>query len=256
MDAQELRERRQARIKAGGASRLAKITKTTNPEAEDYKPPVTMEKQAEAEPTSTGSQPEPAKEGAANAIATHHEHDDPPTSEIPEDHLPKLDEEFANDPLFQMLNQMQTGNVNENPFEALQALSTMFGGGNESTTGDESQPFVQQKPQEKRVSGSEVFWALAHTIAMVTLSIYVTLVDAGSSIVPKFCLVELVLHSTHFLLERGRPAQHSKIAALAQYIPDPFRSYILVASQYYHFGVQLIRDVTMCIFIIGLTTLL
>lgn len=37
MDAQARRERRQARIKAGGTERLAKITKVSNPDGPDYK---------------------------------------------------------------------------------------------------------------------------------------------------------------------------------------------------------------------------
>jgi hypothetical protein len=37
MDAQARRERRQARIREGGANRLAKITKVSNPDGPDYK---------------------------------------------------------------------------------------------------------------------------------------------------------------------------------------------------------------------------
>ncbi|ODQ63918.1 hypothetical protein NADFUDRAFT_47705 [Nadsonia fulvescens var. elongata DSM 6958] len=111
MDAKEMRERRQARIKASGAARLAKITGKQVPEQ-------TTEDVVKAEGSTEFPQstPEPFDNSSTFKMEiAEHMHDDPPIEEIESitNHGINTDPfSFENDPLFQMMKQQNIGGNN------------------------------------------------------------------------------------------------------------------------------------------------
>lgn len=259
MDAQTRRERRQAKIREGGQNRLEKIT---------------------------GKKPEPetfqSNEVTTNATASvkgekENYDEDPPESEpeIPnmsgDTNMSGIPEERMNDPLFQMLSQMQNqmgenmgpqtgenepGMNQSDPFtsmfNAMMAGQSPLGGG--STTDDGSAPFPPQQQKRKPIpKTSDVIWMVIHLVGSIILALHVvSQPDLVSTLVWKFSTMQIILHSSRFLMERGAPPANSMISSFAGYLPQPFNGYLITAARYLQFASLIFKDATMILFVIGL----
>ncbi|KAA8904523.1 hypothetical protein TRICI_005468 [Trichomonascus ciferrii] len=248
MDAQTRRERRQARIREGGASRLQKITGSSSPEgaAADYK-----------------------EHKAPSGNFGKKNYDDPPESEPPAldmmngDGIPS---ERANDPLFKMLSQMQEqmgggapggtganepGMNQSDPFTSM--FNAMMSGQNPMAQEQDAQAAAQQQQSKPVPSKSEAMWMVLHLVSSIVLALHVVnSPHLYATLIWKFCTLQLVLHSSRFLLERGSPPAHSTIAMIAGYLPQPFQNYLIVAARYLQFASLIFKDLTMVLFIIAI----
>lgn len=244
MDAQTRRERRQAKIREGGTSRLQKITGSSSPEsAADYK-----------------------EHKVPSGDFGKENYDDPPESEpsmemangegIPSDR--------ANDPLFKMLSQMQeqmggvpnTGEnepgMNQNdPFTSM--FNAMMSGQNPMAQEQDQQAAAQQQQSKPAPSKTEAMWMIVHLVSSILLALHVVnSPHLYSTLIWKFCTLQLILHSSRFLLERGSPPAESTIAMIAGYLPQPFQNYLIIAARYLQFASLIFKDLTMVLFIIAI----
>lgn len=243
MDAKTLREKRQARIKAGGADRLAKITKTySNSDYKEHKAPSGYSFNQQVESVAISNNDNVSAESTTD-------------QNVPLDAM--------NDPLFRLLAEMKSavpGNGDSdstipgdgaNPMDA---FSSLFG----------NIPQLQEQGSEMPSSGQGSFqapktlswkrdfiWPLIHLILCVCLGLYTVRWDSGSGLVWQFCSMELMLHSGRFVIERGASPSRNIVTTIAGYLPDPFRTYLLTTARYLHIGKSVVQDLCIVLFIIG-----
>lgn len=263
MDAQTRRERRQAKIKAGGTDRLSKITKTTNPEAEDYKEPIEkkpVEPAGEQQVFNNENQddddpPDVTPEQSSFGQSTPQNYMQDVTPNPQDSQNPQNSQE--QDPLMAMLQQLQQqaggGNgsddmpqmPNDPLADPIQAFNSIF-----------SQGSQQQELQEpKEINSNELFWKLAHVLSVMLVTLHSMLFNE-QSLIYRFCILELILHSARFLLERGSPPADSTLVTIAQYVPEKFKGYIIFAARYMRFASLGIQDVSLCLFFVGIASIL
>jgi hypothetical protein len=66
-----------------------------------------------------------------------------------------------------------------------------------------------------------------------------------------FALMELLLQSTRFLLEKGRPPQGSMLTTIAGFLPQPFSTYLSTLARYSVFLWAILQDAGVVIFVLG-----
>uniref|UniRef100_A0A060SZI4 ARAD1C00946p n=1 Tax=Blastobotrys adeninivorans TaxID=409370 RepID=A0A060SZI4_BLAAD len=251
------RERRMAKIKAGGASRLEKIT--GRPEQSSVKdqpsPEATDRATASPAPSATHSvrsidSSQELQEKAASEDA------DPPMS-VPGGSLENSTVDYESDPLFQMLKQLQGNNSAQQggAQDPMSILSNIFGqevppGPDGPTPMPGSTPGTQSPPpQASALKPKEVIWQFINLLGVVMVIVYSF---RGYSPVLTFSTVELLLHTTRFVVEKGSPPD-STIVSLAMYLPDPFKSYLITGARYLRFFRVILQDFLMLVFLVAMT---
>lgn len=235
MDAKARRERRQQNILSGANDRLSKISKTTNPDAIDYKAPATTEK-AGSESLSAELTPPPT---------TDHFHQS--------QGIPSIPSELQNDPLFKMLSEMQNRSSMDQELgsEPLNNMSDPFAAFN-GLLGNNGMFDKEQKMEEsKTIRFSDILWSLIHILGSILIAVY-SVFSHSRSLLWSFCTLQIILHSTRFLVEKGSPPANSTIATIAGYLPNPFKSYLITVARYIRFACIIAQDVSLVIFAVGL----
>jgi hypothetical protein len=64
--------------------------------------------------------------------------------------------------------------------------------------------------------------------------------------------MELLLQSTRFLLEKGRPPQGSMLTTIAGFLPQPFSTYLSTLARYSVFLWAILQDAGVVIFVLGM----
>lgn len=250
-----------AKIKAGGASRLEKIT--GRPEKSSVQEPspevteATDRATASPAPSATHSvrsidSSQELQEKAANDDA------DPPMS-VPDSgaSLQNSTVDHESDPLFQMLKQLQGNNGTQQggAQDPMSILSNIFGqevppGPDGPTPMPGSTPGTQSPhPQSSAFKPKEVIWQFIHFVGVVMVIVYSF---RGYSPVLTFSTVELLLHTTRFVVEKGSPPD-STIVSLAMYLPDPFKNYLITGARYLRFFRVILQDFLMLVFLVAMT---
>jgi hypothetical protein len=168
--------------------------------------------------------------------------------------------DFADDPLFKLLNEMKSGmgglsggaigdgsqqSLPSNPLEAFQSL---FGDDPLGAVTDGSQTGMQLPQEPKRPD----FWPSLHTALVFMLSLFVCMwQERPDQLIWMFCTLEIALIAGRFVVERGAPPD-STIAKLAGFLPNPFRGYIVLGSRYLHILRVLWRDLCIALFVLAL----
>ncbi|KAK9370800.1 hypothetical protein V1509DRAFT_614750 [Lipomyces kononenkoae] len=110
-------------------------------------------------------------------------------------------------------------------------------------------------------------WRSVHAVSIILLALFsvITLDLKGSQIsrveslgnengavIWYFATIELLLQSTRFLIEKGRSPSKSIFTKVAGYIPPPYSSYLLLAARYTHIVTNIIQDFCLLVFLLGI----
>ena len=171
------------------------------------------------------------------------------------------------DPMMRMLQQMMGGMVGGEMGGQAGAgdggglppgLAAMLGGG----TGTVSAGSTQQ------LDAYGYIWKIVHALFAFSLGIYATTMtpfngsrlsrstnaDAGNFPMQffwVFATAELVLQSTRFFLERGKPNQSGILGTVAGFLPAPWKGYVGLVSRYSGIYTRLMEDAMAVVFILG-----
>jgi hypothetical protein len=121
--------------------------------------------------------------------------------------------------------------------------------------------------QSGLASKNDAYWKIIHGIFALSLGFYILSTETftgsriarlsyGSSEVSQarifwiFSTAELVLQSTRFFLERG-VGQSGILATIANFLPDPFKGYIILIARYSGIYTTIVEDAMVVIFMIG-----
>lgn len=146
-------------------------------------------------------------------------------------------------------------------------LAAMFGGGG----GPGAQ--AQQAPGQTDKYG--YMWKIVHAIFALALGLYITgvtafsgsrlsrttsgfvegtgngAVDVGVRFFWVFATAELVLQSSRFFVERGRPSRSGLLGTVAGFLPEPYRGYVGLVGRYSGIWNTVVQDAMVVIFVLG-----
>lgn len=305
--AQLARERRQQKLKNGGANRLARITKTFHPEL------YTAEQQRDASsPSSPAVKPAVATTGvttsnitsdsfsseilsdsdslsakdasttatAQTSAATSADRsssffesssdrsksstplassgdlleDDPPVSDLSEFDMARHTKgsantmasddmsQFADDPLFKLLQEMKSdGSGSFDPFSAM--INGGFGAFGSAMDG--GPPNMGQSVPSNNgstINHSDLIWKIAHILLCIFVAI------SGKGLLWKFCTGQVLLHSSRFIADKGQ-IRNTFIAQIAQYVGEPYRTYIRMSARYLGVFGFIYKDIGLLLFV-------
>ncbi|KAF2808935.1 uncharacterized protein BDZ99DRAFT_533159 [Mytilinidion resinicola] len=276
------RERRDAKIKAGGASRLQAISSLNGGRAPPGPPPA----QAAATPP---SRPQPASV-----------HDDPAEVDISQHYYtpqtqPRLPPSRSNQPNPFAFNGTEVppfpppgGNPNDDPMMAM--LQQMMGGAGD---GDPNSPQIPpgmppglaqmlggmgQGEPAPPASSSAHLWRIVHALFSLGLALYITVTtsftgsklartqrvgsdswadDEGASAATlthffyAFATFEVVMQSSRYFLERGRLPPSGLLGGVAQILPEPYAGYVRVVGRYSVIWRTVVADAMVVVFVLG-----
>ncbi|MCJ1392438.1 hypothetical protein MMC18_005305 [Xylographa bjoerkii] len=275
------RERREAKIKAGGSARLDKITQLSGrppPEpapSPSYQSPTTNDDPDEVDITNhpyTTSRASPSPRFGQNNGPTEADlrqllrSGAPPPDmhgapyAMPGQQGPGGMGGGGEDPMMQMLQQMM-GGMPGGPGGGGDGglppgLAAMLGGG--------GAPGGQVQPEDK----SGYMWKVIHGLFAFSLGIYIlttyhfngsriSRVPYSSSQDPQtgifwiFTTVELVLQSSRFFMERGRMAQSGILATVSNFLPMPYKGYVSLIARYSGIYTTIVEDAMVIVFVLG-----
>lgn len=209
--------------------------------------------------------------------------DYPPGFDLEED---DVSPEFANDPLFKLLKQLNTSVENgQDPaaagmdFDPSALFASMPGMGNlggpppgAAGAGPTSSPQALGVTRSSLIA--DLSWTVIHIVSSLLLALRIGLhrgnvllnedgsVDAAASLGSPtkflwyFATLELVLQSSRFFLEARLPPPPSKIASYASLLPQPFAGYIITGLRYIRIVRVIAQDFCILLFIAGVASLL
>ncbi|KAI5800038.1 hypothetical protein EDC01DRAFT_628551 [Geopyxis carbonaria] len=121
------------------------------------------------------------------------------------------------------------------------------------------------------VSRNTLLWKILHSLVAMALALWA--INMGSNIFdgsklqraeslnltanakPRlfwyFATMELLLQSTRFMLEKGRPPQGSMLTTIGNFLPPPFNAYVTTLARYTVFFSTIIADAGVVIFVLG-----
>ncbi|KAF8539928.1 hypothetical protein BDD12DRAFT_835998 [Trichophaea hybrida] len=289
------RERRQAKVREGGNSRLNRITAT---QGTDFR-------KAELESSESAAARSPSPAPQVDEI-----HDDPPENEIPrflgpltsrpsalEAHqaahfAPKTSPEDELREAY-MMDQLFGLRGRESDFGAGGGFPGMDGmppgmenmvggmmgemGGIGGIGGMGGMGGIGGGGSQTVESGRnrwDMWWTVLHTLGAIVLSLWALKSNPGvfdgteisrtesanlaRSEKPQlfwyFALMELLLQSGRFLLEKGRPPQGSMLTTVAGFLPPPFSIYLSTLARYSVFLWTILADAGVVIFALGIAS--
>ncbi|TID24531.1 Dicer-like protein 2 [Venturia nashicola] len=265
------RERRNAKIAAGGSSRLEAITQLSGRQH-------AAQKEAAATPTLSQSisrvdTPDPDIQD----ISEHHyiprTMPRPPTSSSPAgcgtpnpmDMLgaPAGGTDGNEDPMMKLMQQMMGAAGGDGAGQIPPGLAEMLGGAGGGMPG---------QPQQAALSSSAYLWRIVHAIFSLTLAMYVVLTTPftgtkaarnasvysledeqsfGQRLFYLFATVEVVLQSSRYFIEKGQLAPVGIMGTLAQFLPMPYAGWIKVAGRYGVIYTTVVADAMVVVFVLG-----
>ncbi|MCJ1312311.1 hypothetical protein MMC25_005985 [Agyrium rufum] len=307
------REKREAKIKATGNDRLAKITGLSGRPVEPA--PLPPSQQAATNTSPTAHRSPTISDDPEEVDITHHPYTTSRSSSQQQpQNIPNLQDLLRfqggpppngsqpgfgggnggppgdeDDPIMRMMQQMLGGlgggggmNPDGTPADGQTpqlppALAAMLG-----ATGPGAGASSESLPQN--TSGN--LWRIVHFLAAFSLSLYILLSPSHSSsssgsggssftgthlsrtapppsdetsmtnIISTpffwiFATVELLLQSTRFMLEKGRPAQGGMVGMAANFLPEPWRGRLLLVSRYAGIWSTVVEDGMVVVFVLG-----
>ncbi|KAA8905381.1 hypothetical protein FN846DRAFT_907498 [Sphaerosporella brunnea] len=289
------RERRQAKVREGGSSRLSRITATQGTDfrreeleaakaASTSPPPSTRDHHADppevdiSRPSPRPSVP-PRPSALQQHAAAHFTSTTSPEDEIrqammldqlyrprgspgstPND-TPGLGE--GQDPLMQLLQQISGAGG----FPSVEGMENIMGGASGAGGMGGSAQAVESKGDRWGM-----WWTVLHALSAFMLAIWalrshpgvfdgsemmrVESANVAASEKPQlfryFALMELLLQSGRFLVEKGRPPQGSMLTTIAGFLPLPFSTYLSTLARYSVFLWTILQDAGVVIFVLGM----
>lgn len=282
MDAQAIRERRKARIQAGGAARLSKITGSIHPDRPEYRTPSPSDEQSftttstdngvtttstttTSRALNTSTTTTTSSTGGTSTISQPLE-----SSQDNDDILDDLSSPsstgFQDDPIFKLLSALNPNSMNDESMgNPLQAFQNIFGSAldGQQTPFQQQQPFSksaqqqqqQQQQPSKQQSTQELTWTLIQFLSSIFLALYAIANPQQINLIYTFLILQIVLQTTRFVIERGAPPSNSAIVSLASFLPARFRIYVVTAARYIHIIRGMMRDFCVMMFVLGIYSL-
>ncbi|KAL8674718.1 MAG: hypothetical protein Q9168_000876 [Polycauliona sp. 1 TL-2023] len=272
------RERREAKIKAGGSTRLDKITQLSGRSAEEAslaRPAAAQESSAadpdEADISNHAYPTQPASRTQAPTEADIRQllRSAPP----PQDAQPTSGQQQAggqDDSMVQMLQQIMGGmpgadRDNQNGLPP--GLAALLGG--DMSASEPGTTAHGQHGRDKSVDG--YLWKILHAIFALALGIYITGVttfngasysatrtipgsvdeETGHRLFWIFATAEVVLQSSRYFLEKGRISQSGWLGMLTQMLPEPWKTYAGLVMRYSGIWTTVVQDAMIVVFVLG-----
>ncbi|KAK9468118.1 hypothetical protein V1512DRAFT_274373 [Lipomyces arxii] len=279
------REKREARVLAGGADRLNKITNTAHG-GQSYKQHSTPTSAAPTESINMNVYDDPpdiAPDFSRPGLGRRSS-----SSNLPENPIIKL--LAAGRPRFPDGTDSSSAQSPDMAFDEFLRSSVPGAGGADGIGGgfDFFSQMMQQNmsadgsqspgganagdagsvPSGMIVSDHPKYWRSAHAIAVSLLAVYAifkvgftgsqmsrveSLGDNSTIVFWYFTTIELVLQSGRFFIEKGRSPSASIFTKVAGYIPMPYSSYVLLVGRYIHIVVNVVKDFCLLLFLLGMS---
>ncbi|KAI9763312.1 MAG: hypothetical protein M1835_007867 [Candelina submexicana] len=271
------RERRDAKIKAGGSARLDKITSLSGrPTGFEAPPPLGFQATAAHNPSD-----DPAEIDISQHFPANRDGGGAPTEAQLRQMMAGFDPSAPQQQRNPFLGpqQQQGQNPNEDP---IMKMMQMLGGGVAGEKGQEGLPpalaamlggnaGMDQAPQQQE-DRYGYLWRIVHALFALALGVYIASVTSFSgsyasrskSSVPSvgeevgvqffwvFATAELVLQSSRFLIEKGRPPQGGILAGLSMMLPEPYAGYMKVWGRYSVIYTTVVADAMVVVFVLGM----
>lgn len=189
--------------------------------------------------------------------------------------------EFANDPLFKLLKELNTsmeagGDIPTN-FDPSALFASMPGMGNIGAGG----PGASQAPpppvavKSRATVMMDLTWTLIHFVSNLVLAFYLGLhksheiafnengeveatavgeVPSSARLLWYFATLQLILQSSKFFFEARVPPPPSKIVSLASFLPQPFSGYVIMGVRYVRIIQTILQDFCLLLFIAGIAS--
>ncbi|KAL8788091.1 MAG: hypothetical protein Q9213_001849 [Squamulea squamosa] len=271
------RERREAKIKQGGSTRLNKITQLSGRSAEEA-PPLTptVQDSSPADPDEADisnhaypTQPTSRSQAPTEADVRQLLRSGPP----PQDAQSGPGQQQAggqDDPMVRMLQQMMGGmpvGDGENQKGLPPGLAALLGG--DAAAPGPGNAGLGQRGTNETIEG--YIWKITHAIFALLLGIYITAVTtfngasySRSKTIPGsidedtehrlfwiFATAEVVLQSSRYFLEKGKIAQSGWIAVVTQILPEPWKTYAELVTRYSGIWTTIVEDAMIVVFVLG-----
>ncbi|KAL9123401.1 MAG: hypothetical protein Q9187_000040 [Circinaria calcarea] len=278
------RERREAKIKAGGSARLEKITNLSGRPVEPAQP-TTDALPPHPYPQSPLSSEDPEEIDITNHPFTSFRTPDGTRSPDPRQLLRGSQAPHMSGSRFDIPGQQGQGGMGgEEEDPMMRILQQMMGGmpgGAEGTRegADGGLPpglaamlggagmGETESVQQDNTFGS--FWKIIHALFAFSLGIYITAMTSfsgsrlsRSTLVERehigvqffwvFATAELILQSSRFFLERGKAAQVGILATVAGFLPEPWKGYVGLVNRYSGIYTTIVEDAMAVVFVLGL----
>ena len=279
------RERRAAKINAGGSARLEKITNLSGrPPPEPVAPSPPPGATANPSGTSDANDPEEVDISSHPYTPRSTNNGGPTEADIrqllrsaPLGEQQQAQNPFAphqevhggeEDPMMRMLQQM-LGGAGGAPDQGggdgglPPALAAMLGAQGSGAQGQE-----QGVSREEEKKGRDI-WKIIHAVMALALGIYIvwTTPFSGSQLARAgaaqgeeaiknffwvFATVELLSQSTRFFLEGAKTVPAGMMGMVLGMLPEPFKTYASLAVRYSGIFTQLIADAVTVVFVLGI----
>ncbi|KAK9377427.1 uncharacterized protein V1513DRAFT_461877 [Lipomyces chichibuensis] len=283
------RERREAKILAGGTDRLNKITNTAHNTSTPYKEHVVPQSMYDDPPDLAPDLAIPSTTLSGGGLEPRSS-----SSALPENPILKLlaagrqqvvgvegsgsgaqssdagFEEFVK----QTVLSNSTGDGSDfDFFSAMMNMSRSSDGsqtpgspGATSPAGPNSTSTMSSNSANS-MSDNNRYWKSAHAVSIILLALFAvfrlglkgsqmsrleSLGEGNGVVFWYFATIELLLQSGRFLIEKGRSPSKSIFTKVAQYIPAPYSSYLLLAARYTHIVANIITDFCLFVFLVGM----
>ncbi|KAL8728755.1 MAG: hypothetical protein Q9166_005187 [cf. Caloplaca sp. 2 TL-2023] len=271
------RERREAKIKAGGSTRLDKITQLSGRAAEEAAPPpptVADSSAADPDEAEISNHTYPAQTYSHNQTLTEADIRQllrsAPDSQGAQQGPAQQQAGGQEDPMVQMLQQMmgsmpgaETGEQGGLP----PGLAALLGGGTAAGSGTTG-------AQGQRGEGDGVdgyLWKIVHAVFALLTGIYITAVTtfngalfSGAETTVKrtnegtgyrlfwiFATAEVVLQSSRYFLEKGKISQSGWMGMVTQVLPEPWKTYAGLVARYSGIWTTVVEDAMIMVFVLG-----
>ncbi|KAJ9649347.1 hypothetical protein H2201_006617 [Coniosporium apollinis] len=267
------RERRNAKIQAGGSARLQAITSLSG------RPPPADDFPSQSQPATTTPQPKPRPAASARddpAEVDISQHFYTPTSRaltpqpppdfnpfgaaFPQPNNGSTANAGAEDPMLRMMQQILGGSGGAPGDGGLPpGLADLFG-----ALGGQSE---QAQPP---ATSSAAIWRVVHALFSLVLGLYVALfssftgskfsrsqiVEGAADIVgPRlfwlFATAEVVLQSSRYFLERGQLPASGMLGTISRALPEPYGGYVRVVGRYSVIYSTIVADAMVLVFVLG-----
>ncbi|KAF2663524.1 hypothetical protein BT63DRAFT_430364 [Microthyrium microscopicum] len=282
------REKRQAKIAAGGTDRLNKIIGVQGGRMPEPAPALkSQDSTPSLSRTTSSSHPqaasvEDAPDPAEMDISTHYYEPARRRTPQPQGQSPfgfpgQMDmmqgQPDGNDPMMQMMQQLLSGGAPgeggaANP-ELMTSLASLLGGNPQMAQASAQQA---QADMQRPTSDRTYIWRIAHAVASMWLALYVVLSSPvrfngskegremaslggeafGAQLFFWFASTEVVLQSSRFFLERGQVQSTGMLGMLSGVIPQPYAGYIRIAMRYSTIFSTIFTDAMVVLFVLGI----
>ncbi|KAL9010239.1 MAG: hypothetical protein Q9173_004808 [Seirophora scorigena] len=276
--ARRRRERRDAKIKAGGSARLVKITQLsgrpaeavpTSPPAQD--PTLSFNAGPDERDISDHQYPTRRYDRSGTPTEAHIRQflRSAPPAQDPQDGPGQQQAEGPDDPMVRLVQQMVGGMPDaqdDGQARMLSGLGALLGGGGAN------RPGMQGQGQHNESSDTSAYkWKIIHTVFALVLAIYMMAVttfngaqfprsggaagsagtEVGKRLFWTFATLEIVLQGVRFLLEKGEMDHSGWMGMLMQLLPEPWRSHAGLVARYSGIWTTVVEDAMVVVFVLG-----